>query len=119
MNCLYIFTFFFRCDQNEDLHQQKKYIVFESSLLILLANCDLCKGKTSCFRYLKGTLIKVHAVCTSCGLKKYWCNQPFVRNMSHELASQCSHSIYWQFAKQDLQNIQVNESILMAKNNDL
>ncbi|XP_077357363.1 uncharacterized protein LOC144004212 [Festucalex cinctus] len=67
--------------ESEDLHKQRKYLVFESSLITLLAVCVLCKGRSTCYRYVKGTLVKIQAVCTVCGNKHQWCNQPFVRNL--------------------------------------
>ncbi|XP_019748099.1 uncharacterized protein LOC109529248 [Hippocampus comes] len=44
-------------NESEDLHKQRKYLVFESSLIALLAVCVLCKGRSACFRYVKGTLV--------------------------------------------------------------
>ncbi|XP_057709542.1 uncharacterized protein LOC130927604 [Corythoichthys intestinalis] len=70
-----------RGNESEDLHKQRKYLVFESSLIALLAVCVLCKGRSTCYRYVKGTLVKIQAVCTVCRNKHQWCNQPFVRNL--------------------------------------
>ncbi|XP_070547983.1 uncharacterized protein [Ptychodera flava] len=70
-----------RNDGNEDLHKQRKYIVFESSLMALFALCTVCRATNTCHRYVCGTLLKVRAVCNSCGNKQEWCNQPFIRNI--------------------------------------
>ena len=60
--------------------REKKYLVFQSSLLALFALCMECFSKCTNSVYSIGTLIKVKSVCLN-GHVKEWYSGPFVNKM--------------------------------------
>ncbi|CAL9690969.1 unnamed protein product [Knipowitschia caucasica] len=70
-----------KSDDDEPFNKRRKYIVFESSLLLLLSICTSCSGRNRCFKNSIGTLLTVKTVCEKCGEKAEWRNQPCVRQL--------------------------------------
>lgn len=75
-----IFFFFYRdSPQNAPAHQQKLFLVAESSLFDLFRFCPICRSE--CERAITsriGTKTTVTQKCPSCSFSKWWDSQPSV-----------------------------------------
>ncbi|KAL1481106.1 hypothetical protein MTO96_050460 [Rhipicephalus appendiculatus] len=63
------------------LHQESKYIVFDSCLWQLLSVCDQCGDTCTIRKHTKGTSLTVKARCFL-GHEKAWCSQPTTNGMA-------------------------------------
>ncbi|KAL1426108.1 hypothetical protein MTO96_018581 [Rhipicephalus appendiculatus] len=63
------------------LHQESKYIVFESCLWELLSVCDQCGDTCTIRKHTKGTFLTVKATCFL-GHEKAWYSQPTTNGMA-------------------------------------
>lgn len=68
--------------ENVKPHEERKFIVFEKSLLSLFASCPICAGPAEA-RVVKiiGTMVKISQWCTDqkCQFNQMWFSQPFVK----------------------------------------
>jgi solute carrier family 8 (sodium/calcium exchanger) len=66
-------------DENNTLQESRKFIVFESTLLMLFTVCQLCqesaKGVVRC---VIGTMIIIEQLCVACGHRRVWHSQPYM-----------------------------------------
>jgi len=63
-------------------HEERKFIVFESSLLGLFASCPICAGPAEAnVVKIIGTMVKIGQWCTvqNCQFTQMWFSQPFVK----------------------------------------
>lgn len=57
------------------------YLVFESALLSLFAECPYCSHKTfNITKLVIGSFIRITQKCDYCSKERYWTSQPFVND---------------------------------------
>ena len=68
--------------ENVKPREERKFIVFEKSLLSLFASCPICAGPVEA-RVVKiiGAMVKISQWCTDqkCQFSQMWLSQPFVK----------------------------------------
>ena len=74
--CMYL------CNSVPDVHNARKYIVFEDCLLSLLHVCNSC-GSTSynISKHTIGTFLRLKRHCLKCMETFVWDSQPFINNI--------------------------------------
>ena len=65
----------------EKSYNERKYIVFESKLQELFANCPICHENGSTTLQEQGTLVQVTFTCRGCGHSTNWSSQPCLNRM--------------------------------------
>ncbi|XP_014674792.1 PREDICTED: uncharacterized protein LOC106814924 [Priapulus caudatus] len=68
-------------DDKEQPHKQKKYVVFQSALLMLFTSCIMCRQENKRYRKVRGSMVTVKTVCPSCSYTHLWDSQPRIRNI--------------------------------------
>ena len=69
-------------DEAETIIEDRKFIVFESALMLLFRICLCCKSmNTKVLTFVRGTFLRVQQKCNDCGKTREWNSQPFVRNI--------------------------------------
>ena len=70
-----------RSMEQQNIHKERKFIVFESQLMSLFNRCLSCGGCwVSMTSTRKGTMIRVRQSCDTCEMCTTWDSQPFVRD---------------------------------------
>ena len=71
---------FYRQRAPVPVYQQKKYVIFEDSLMELFYRCEMC-GKGGTFVKVIGTFIRLKQSCKRCDHVREWDSQPFLKNI--------------------------------------
>ena len=66
---------------NTHCHEERKYIIFQSSLLELFRVCRCCHGPGQTSLTEVGTYLKVIFACLECDFRLEWTSQPLVGTM--------------------------------------
>ena len=77
-----LYFFFSEEDSGKPIRalEDKKYIVFESSLMKLFRRCSVCQSSTDTSTFTKGTFLRISQTCHLCGTENNWESQPLIKN---------------------------------------